>query len=72
MGHGSGARARAVTWLGRWLDRWDQVIDHWSITLGYIYIYIYGEAILHLGAFCLEVALKSIDLCGSDPHSPKL
>jgi hypothetical protein len=35
-------------------------------------IYIYGEAILHLGAFCLEVALKSIDLCGSDPHSPKL
>jgi hypothetical protein len=43
---GRGGRARGVDWLGAWgsigrLDRWVQVMDLWSITLGDVCVCIY-------------------------------
>jgi hypothetical protein len=36
------AGARAITWLGRWLDRWVQDRPY-VINIGVIYIYIYSS-----------------------------
>jgi hypothetical protein len=40
--------------------------------LGILDDYIYNNAILHLGIFCVEATPESVDLCRCDPHTPNI